>query len=151
MNWILIPLQTDETKHTWGQFNLLGVAEGMEVDLEENDLQDQTPGTHVELVTDNETSSLLNQPLGEVEVLLNCDLYDAEESPIDCKLEKIWYQDFERLTKAQTELSSKVKDPKLTVVLRSRIASMVGVTFSDFKTLRQRLSPKRPTSKITKT
>lgn len=82
--------------------------------------------SHVELAVDNEASSLLDPPLNEVEVLLNRDLYDAEESPIDYELEKLWYRDFERLTKAQTELSFKIKDPKLAVALRSRIASMVG-------------------------
>ena len=70
--------------------------------------------------------SSLNPPLDEVEVLLDQDLYDAEESLIDHELEKLWWWDFERLTQAQEELSLKVKDPKLAIILRSRIALMVG-------------------------
>ena len=75
---------------------------------------------------DDETGSSLNPSLDEVEDLLDQDLYDVEESPIDYELEKLWWRDFERLGQAQVELSFKVKDSKLTIVLRSRIASMVG-------------------------
>lgn len=70
--------------------------------------------------------SSLNPPLNEVVALLGQDLYDTEESLIGHELEKLWYWDFERLVKACTELSSKVKDPKLAVVLCSQSASMVG-------------------------
>ena len=70
--------------------------------------------------------SSLNLPLDEVEVLLDQDLYDAEESPIDHELKKLWWQDFERLTQAQEELSLKVKDSKLAIILCSQIALMVG-------------------------
>ena len=75
---------------------------------------------------DDETGSSLNPSLDEVEDLLNQDLYDVEESLIDYELEKLWWWDFERLGQAQAELSFKVKDSKLTIVLRSCIASMVG-------------------------
>ena len=47
----------------------------------------------------------LDTPLDEIQ-----DLNDTKESPVDYKLEKLWYQDFERLLKAQNELSLKVKD-----------------------------------------
>ena len=69
---------------------------------------------------------MLNLPSDEVEVLLNQDFYDTEESPIDHELEKLWWKDFERLEQARTQLSSKVKDPKLAIVLCSQVASMVG-------------------------
>ena len=49
-----------------------------------------------------------------------------EESLVDHELEKPWYQDFERLVRSQKDLLLKVKDPKLTVILRGRIASMAG-------------------------
>jgi len=97
--------------------------------LSEHDESDSDAGKsawpHIEPV-DDKTNTPPSPPLGEVEDLLNQDLYDAEESPIDYELEKLWYRDFGRLAKARAELSSKVKDPKLAVVLRSRVASMVG-------------------------
>jgi len=93
---------------------------------EEGEDNENSTWPHIELEAGDVAGSSLNPPLGEVEILLGQDLYDAEESPIDYELEKLWYRDFERLGKARTELSSKVKDPKLAIVLRSRVASMVG-------------------------
>ena len=81
---------------------------------------------HIKLAVDDEIGSLLNPLLDEVEDLLDQDLYDVEESPIDYELEKLWWWDFERLGQAQVELLFKVKDSKLTIVLHSHIASMVG-------------------------
>ena len=77
-------------------------------------------------VADNSKNSALDPPLGGVEGLLDQDLYDVEESPVDYELEKLWYQDFERLARSQKDLLLKVRDPKLTVVLHSQIASMAG-------------------------
>lgn len=93
---------------------------------EDNGNAERTVWPHIELAIDDETDLSLNPRLDEVEVLLNRDLYDAKESPVDYELEKLWYRDFERLSRAWAELSQKVKDPKLTIVLRSRVVSMVG-------------------------
>jgi len=77
-------------------------------------------------MVDDETNLSLNPQLDEVEILLDKDLYDTKESPLDYELEKLWYKDFEKLSRAWVELSRKVKDPKLAVVLRFRVVSMVG-------------------------
>ena len=87
---------------------------------------EQTVWPHIDLVVDDEMDLSLNPRLDEVELLLNRDLYDAKESPVDYELEKLWYQDFERLSGAWAELSQKVKDAKLAIVLSSRVVSMVG-------------------------
>ena len=96
--------------------------------LEHEDDRDteQTIWPHIELTVDNEKNLSLNPRLDEVEVLLDGDLYDTKESPLDYELEKLWYRDFEKLSRAWVELSHKVKDPKLAVVLRLRVVSMVG-------------------------
>jgi hypothetical protein len=95
-------------------------------DEADKDGAENTPWSRLKLAVNNEMDSLLNLLLNEVEVHLDQDLYNVEECPIDPELEKLWYWDFERLGWAQTELSCKVKDVKLTVVLHSWIASMVG-------------------------
>lgn len=76
------------------------------------------------LVADSYKNSLSDLLLGGIEGLFNQDLYDAEESLVDCELEKLWYWDFERLSKSQKDLLLRAKDPKPTLVLHKQIVLM---------------------------